>query len=381
MRKLNITILLILGLVVLYGCRSNQDTTTIIPSEPILTDETHLTPSIPTENITYEILDLSSMNWMDENELSSDLTNPYRGEQAYTLSTETNKLSYVTPHKYDKMNALTLDLSNTDLTAYEKLVVTAKGDGVMRLIIESSMQILGGKNQIAYPLTIIEDTFEFSFKYEGYDMVLNSIKKISIIFGSDVNEKSEFLNQTPSIHMFNSVIEISKFEFTTEPSIKALTYNEQGFLYNPEDDDNLPSIINIAQDWNINDSGAYLVEQVTDGYQITTTTLKQEWSFISITLQGNYKVYTKIVIVVEGHSGAKFKMKLEGDGITTIETGNTVNDNILDPVLNGQSQTFIWNITQDNLPAGQQVMFLIFFEPGQMGTGAQMTIKNISLQK
>ena len=328
-----------------------------------------------------EVLNLMDMNWIDDNEVSTDTSNPYKGKKAYTLSETGNKLDAVEPHKYQQNNGLTLDVTMLDLTKYNKLVFTAKGDGLMALIIESSVQILGGNNRILYPLTIIEDTFEFSFEFEGYDQVLETMQSITIIFGSDVMEKSSWLNETPSRHVYSSLIEINRLEFTNESATEAHTFNQKGILYNPEDDNDLPDTLEIEQDWIINDEGTYIINTLQEGVQVQTTTQKEAWSFIRINLQGNYQAYRSLVIEVEGDSGARFKMKIEGEGVTVIETGNTANGNILDPILNGSHQRIVWSLSQENLPSGQMISFLIFFEPAEVGSGAQMIIKSIRLEK
>jgi hypothetical protein len=350
-----------------------ETTMTTTTTTTLTTTDTFTTTITTSETPIYDVLDLTSLPWVDENEVSVDLNNPNRGMSAYTLANQANPFSVIIPHKYDKNNGLTIDLSSYDLTEYRKLVVTAMGDGVMKLIINSRVEILNGKNIIAYPLTMIKDTFEFSFDFEGYDRVLESIESITIIFGADVNE-----NTLPT-HRFTSQINIETMMFTDEPANPRLTYNSQGYLFDP-DEGHSSDPIELNQDWTIRDGGSYVITTTASGVQIATTSQKQAWSFISLILEGYYQQYTKIIIEVEGDAGAKFKMKLEGPGITTYETGSTTNGNIMDPVLNGSLQTFVWNLSSGNLPSGQAVSFLIFFEPGLVGTGKQMIIYSIRLE-
>lgn len=243
----------------------------------------------------------------------------------------------------------------------------------MKLIIHSKVSILNGKNIIAYPLSMINDTFEFSFDFEGYDRVLNSIEGITIVFGADVNE-----NILPS-HRFVSQIHIETLMFSERPSNPRLTYNTQGSLYDP-DEGHPTDPFDFIQNWNIRDAGSYVITQTENGVNIATTAQKQPWSYINLILEGYYQQYSQLVIQVQGDTGARFKMKLEGAGITTYETGSTANGNISDPVLNGSIQTFTWTLSPNNLPSGQAVSFLIFFEPGLVGTGKQMVIYSIRLQ-
>ena len=142
---------------------------------------------IPSET-TYEQLDLTKLSWIDDNEISTDTNNQNRGNKAYTLSADENKLSVIKPHKFDKQNSISLDLSAYDLTKYKKIKVTAEGDGVMKLIINSTVTVMNFKNQIAYPLTMIEDKFEFKLDYEGYDVLVENITGITLIFNVDVPE-------------------------------------------------------------------------------------------------------------------------------------------------------------------------------------------------
>ena len=137
----------------------------------------------------------------------------------------------------------------------------------------------------------------------------------------------------------------------------------------------------LFKNWTNNDAGSYIINQVSNGFQIVTTTEKQAWSYVNLLLDGNYSGYTKIEIVVKGDDGAKFKMKLEGEGVKSYETGNTTNNNIVDPVLNGETQTIIWQIPQEIFMAGKPIKFLIFFEPAETGTGKQMVISTINLKK
>ncbi len=331
------------------------------------------------EENTYSLLQADA--WTDDNQRSINPDNYYRGRSAYTLTDGNQPLSEITPHKYHKDNSLSFDLSDVDLSTYRTLVVTAKGDGLMKVIFSTDLVISNQGHMLSYPLTMIEDTFEFNLDFEGYDVFRKAITKVTIIFGADVNEDDDDLRMTPPVHRFVSVINVTTFEFSDKAPNIARTFNPKGIVYDPDGDDDLPDVANILMPFAQNDTGSYIVTESDDGEVITTTTEKAPWSFVFITLEGNYKAYQEIRIEVKGTAGAQFKMKLEGATISPYETGTTADGNMADPLLNGDWQTFIWPVPEEHLTFGEPIMFMIFFEPGVQGTGVQMTIRSLVLRK
>jgi hypothetical protein len=319
--------------------------------------------------------------WTDDTARSTNPDNYYRGRSSYSLSEGDNPFSTIRPHKYHKDNSLSFDLSAEDLSSYRKLVITAKGDGLMKVIFTTDLIVSNQGHMLSYPLSILEDTFEFNLDFEGYDVFREAITRITVIFGADVNENDTDLRMTPPVHAFTSEINISRFEFSdAEPNLSR-TFNARGIVYDPDGDDNLPDVVSFLDDFTENDTGSYVLSEDEDGHVITTTSNKAPWSFVFITLEGNYKAYTEIRIEVNGTAGARFKMKLEGASIDAYETGSTTDGNIEDPLLDGTWQTFVWHVPSDHMTFGEPVMFIIFFEPGDQGTGVTMTVRSLELAK
>ena len=108
---------------------------------------------------------------------------------------------------------------------------------------------------------------------------------------------------------------------------------------------------------------------------------KEEWNYISTKLEGFYKAYRKIVVILKGEKDSKIKLKLDGNTIKTIETGNTKNNNIEDPKLNGKLQKIEWYISDINLTDDEPMNFYIFAEPGLKGSNKVFEFYDIYLSK
>ena len=269
--------------------------------------------------------------------------NPSSTEVYYQQSFQDGQLQII-PQKSHKLDALTLDVSSLDLSMMKKLVITVKGDGMMLLKVHSTKFIEPGRDEIRVPLSMFETTFEFNLDFQNYDLVRDTMKSITLVFGIDVIENKP--TQT-----FDSPITITAFYFSDEAANSNRTFNTRGVVTDPDDLINLP-IIDLMEGWMINEADTYIISQVTEGLRIQTTLSKPVWGFIYIPLEGYLKPYTVISITVSGTPGAAFKMKLEGPGITTIETGSSANGNIPDPILSASAQTFTWTVTQANMTAG-----------------------------
>ena len=327
----------------------------------------------------YEILNLIDLKWTDNNLVDTDIANKYKGLSSYTI--KCNEYLEVISHKYHKNDTLSIDLTNFDLTKYNSLILTVKGDGVLKLSIDSLNRLTSHRNMIEYSLVPFLDTVIFKLDFDGYDKFTESIQRIDLIFGSDVNEKEIDLDKTPSVHAKLDSSIITKFEFTTESFSEEDVFNEKGDVVLKETIDKYPDTINFLEFFKNIETPSYDVCYQDGILSVMSSMAKDVWSYISVRLAGYFKVYKKVVAVVKGDAGVKVKFKLSGSSIKTIETGKAKNNNISDPVLTGDLQKIEWYISEENLTDGAEMDFFIFLEPGLVGSKKKMEIFELYFSK
>ena len=327
----------------------------------------------------HEILNLMNMDWIDNNLVDTDNTNKYKGISSYTVNYK--EYLEVIPHKYHKNDSLSIDLTNVDLTKYNSLILTVKGDGVLKLSFDSLNRLTSYKNMIEYSLVPFSDTVIFKLDFDGYDKFKESIQRLDLIFGSDVNEKEENLDKTPSVHARLGESVITRFEFSTEVFTCDDAFNTKGDVLLKETIDKYPDTINILDLFKNIESPHYDVKYLGNVLSLNSTLSKDIWSYISVRLSGYFKVYRKIVALIKGDAGVKVKFKLSGSSIKTIETGKAKNNNISDPLFTGEVQKIEWYISEENLTDGDEMEFFMFLEPGLVGTNKRMEIYELYFSK
>ena len=119
----------------------------------------------------------------------------------------------------------------------------------------------------------------------------------------------------------------------------------------------------------INGTNCYELEEVDEGYKVTSTPQKGVWDYFYFTLDFNVKDYQTIVFELEGSKDTKYITKLELGGAVATEVTRT---------LTGESET----VSPDNLTATGGQKLIIFLNAGVAGASSNpewILIKSIKL--
>ena len=136
------------------------------------------------------------------------------------------------------------------------------------------------------------------------------------------------------------------------------------------------SAIDLSGEWLVNDAGSYIVSEEAEGYRITATPSKGEWSYVFKVIDGNAKENTTVVAVVKGTKGVTAVLKLEGGNAeAAIETSVE---------FTGSDQRIEWTVEPKNLTSIGGQKFLIFLNGGTAGcsdTPEFVIVKSLKLYR
>lgn len=135
--------------------------------------------------------------------------------------------------------------------------------------------------------------------------------------------------------------------------------------------------IDLNKNWISRDANAYEINETLEGVTINALPGKDSWSYVQLNITQNVKEYDVFVMELTGTADTSFLLKLEGAN----------KDSIIDNVeksftMTGETQTIVWEIDENNLTDGSEVLeFLLFVNQGNTGGDVTMTINSLKLYR
>lgn len=122
--------------------------------------------------------------------------------------------------------------------------------------------------------------------------------------------------------------------------------------------------------WVDNDEGKHTITNVVEGVEITTGA-ESCWAFVKQDITEDLSNYTKISITLTATSNMPIIFKLQGDGLTAIETTINATANV--------QITYDWYVTSANMSDGTNAnaMFIAFINGPTGDAGEQIVINSI----